>query len=152
MTVKDYLRQLMRIDNEIKSKQQALAALWSQVGIPQMPDNQDRVMGSGSPADHVSDIAIKIAEMEKYLDRKVDRLIDLKTTIMKQIDEIHGRTEAERQTFRTILYCRYVLYMKDWEDVGHAAGYSKSHVIYLHGKALQAFEAQYLKHRTESDQ
>ncbi len=151
MTAKEYLRQLWRIDNEISIKQELVENLRAQIGISQMHDNQDRVKGSGCPQDHMSDQVVRVVDLEQMISRKKKRLEDLKVTIIKQIEEIDGESEQERQTFRIILECRYVLHMSDWDDIGRAANYSKSQAIHLHGKALQVFEAQYLKHRTKSD-
>ena len=153
MTAKDYLKQLWRIDHEIDAKQILLDNLRSKALIPQMPDNQDRVLGSGYPQDHISDYIAKIVDMEKLIDRKTKKLVKLKATILTQIEGITGKTESERQIYRIILTCRYVLYMKDWEEIGRLAGYSRSQVHHWHGKALQVFEAQYLKkkNRIETD-
>ena len=138
MTTKEYLRQLWNLDREIDIKLRSLEKLRAQVGIPQMPDNQDRVMGSGYPTDHVADTVIRIVRMEEQLNAKIDKLINLKEKITGQIDGLENRT------YRNILTCRYVL-MMNWEDVAESVGYAVQHCYRIHGRALQAFYNQYLK-------
>lgn len=153
MTAKEYLRQLWRLDREVEIKYQVLEQTRAGIGIRALPDPNQHVGSSGETSDPVSSTVMQIMKMEKYLDQRIDKYINLKATIIEQIENIKGRSELERQTYRNILTCRYVLYMKDWEKIGESVGYSRSQVIHLHGKALQVFEDQYLKskYRTESD-
>ena len=138
MTAKEYLMQIWDLDREIDIKCKALEQMRSQIGIRQQPDNQDRVVGSGYPQDQIPDIVIKIVTMEECLNRKIDKLIDLKAKILDQIDGMESRT------YRNILMCRYVL-MMNWDDVAESVGYAVQHCYRIHGRALQEFYRLYLK-------
>jgi len=139
MTAKEYLSQITRIENAIQRKRDVRASLWAQVGIPQLPDNEDRVVGSGCPKDQVSDIAIQIAEIERWLDFKIYELNNLKFTILKQIDGM------ENQKYGELLTCKYVLGMT-WPKVAEAMHYSEDYCKKeLHSRALQMFYRMYLK-------
>lgn len=137
MTAKEYLRQLWCLDRRIDIKCKELEKLRAEVGIRQMPDNQDRVTGSGCPQDHVADTVIRITQMEECLDKLIDRYVDLKKKIIEQIDGM------ENQTYQDILTCRYIL-MYTWEDVAKTMKYEVRHCTRLHGRALQAFAKQYM--------
>ena len=138
MTAKEYLRQLWCLDRKINIKMMELEKLKAERGIRQMPDNQDRVTGSGVPSDPVSDHAIRIMELEKRIDAQVDRYVNLKEKIIQQIEGMKDNT------YKDILTCRYIL-MMNWDDVADTMHYAKPTCFKIHGKALQAFYYHYLK-------
>lgn len=137
MTAKEYLRQLWNLDREITIKYRELETLRAQIGIRAMPDPNENIGHSGNTSDPVADIVTKIIQMETCLNRKIDKLIDLRATITDQIDSMDNRT------YRMILTCRYVL-MMTWEQVSESIGYDVRHCTRLHGCALQAFTKQYM--------
>lgn len=139
MTAKEYLRQLWNLDREIEIKYRELEELRAQIGIKAQPDPNENVGHSGNTSDPVSDIAVRIVQMEHRINRKIDRLINLKRKISEQIDGMENRN------YRMILTCRYVL-MQTWDDVADSVGYSIQNCYIIHGKALQEFYNQYLKH------
>ena len=139
MTAKEYLRQLWNLDREIEIKYRELEELRAQVGIKAQPDPNENVGHSGNTSDPVSDMAVRIVQMEHRINRKIDRLINLKRKISDQIDGMENRN------YRMILTCRYVL-MQTWDDVADSVGYSIQNCYIIHGKALQEFYNQYLKH------
>lgn len=139
MTAKEYLRQLWNLDREIEIKYRELEELRAQIGIKAQPDPNENVGHSGNTSDPVSDIAVRIVQMEHRINRKIDRLINLKRKITEQIDGMENRN------YRMILTCRYVL-MQTWDDVSESVGYSVQNCYIIHGKALQEFYNQYLKH------
>lgn len=139
MTAKEYLRQLWNLDREIEIKYRELEELRAQVGIKAQPDPNENVGHSGNVSDPVSDVAVRIVQMEHRINRKIDRLINLKRKISDQIDGMENRN------YRMILTCRYVL-MQTWDDVADSIGYSVQNCYIIHGKALQEFYNQYLKH------
>lgn len=139
MTAKEYLRQLWNLDREIEIKYRELEELRAQIGIKAQPDPNENVGHSGNTSDPVSDIAVRIVQMEHRINRKIDRLINLKRKITEQIDGMENRN------YRMILTCRYVL-MQTWDDVSESVGYSIQNCYIIHGKALQEFYNQYLKH------
>lgn len=137
MTAKEYLRQLWNLDREIEIKYRELEELRAQIGIKAQPDPNENVGHSGNTSDPVSDIAVRIVQMEKRINRKIDRLINLKQKITAQIDGMENRNS------RMILTCRYVL-MQSWDDVADSLGYSVQNCYILHGRALQEFQNMYL--------
>ncbi|MBP5170298.1 MAG: DUF1492 domain-containing protein [Oscillospiraceae bacterium] len=139
MTAKEYLRQLWNLDREIEIKYRDLEELRAQIGIKAQPDPNENVGHSGNTSDPVSDIAVRIVQMEKRINKKIDKLISLKQKITAQIDGMENRNS------RMILTCRYVL-MQNWDDVADSLGYSVQNCYILHGRALQEFQNMYMKH------
>ena len=141
MTAKEYLRQLKNINAEINVKYLELETLRAQVGIRAQPDPNENVGHSGNVTDPVSDIAVKIVEMEKYINRKIDRLINLRRKITTQIDGMENRN------FRNLLICKYVLEMT-WTKISETLNYNEDYCRKeLHSAALQTFYEMYLKPR-----
>lgn len=137
MTAKEYLMQLWRLDRAIDIKRKELEKLQAEIGIPAMPDNQDRVIGSGYPHDPVVDPTIQRVQMAEHIQRLIRVYTNLKATISDQIEGM------ECDTYRDILICRYIL-MMTWEDVARTMKYDVRHCTRLHGRALQAFSKQYM--------
>lgn len=135
MTAKEYLRQLWQLDREINIKYQELEQLRASIGIKAM--NREDVVNSGQTSDPVAETVTRLIAMEEHINRKIDKLIDLRKKITDQIDGMDSRT------FRNILTCRYVL-MQSWDQVAATMGYDVRHCTRLHGRALQEFSRMYL--------
>lgn len=140
MTAKEYLRQLWCLDKEIEIKYRELEELRAQVGIKAQPDPNENVGHSGNVSDPVSDVAVRIVQMEHRINRKIDKLISLKQKITAQIDGMENRN------YRMILTCRYVL-MMGWSDIAQTMDYEERQCYRIHGQALQAFYDQHLKEK-----
>ena len=135
MTAKEYLRQLWQLDREINIRYQELEQLRASIGIKAM--NREDVVNSGQTSDPVAETVTRIISMEEHINRKIDKLIDLRRKITDQIDGMESRT------FRNILTCRYVL-MQNWNQIAETMGYDVRHCTRLHGRALQEFSRLYL--------
>ena len=135
MTAKEYLRQLWQLDREINIRYQELEQLRASIGIKAM--NREDVVNSGQTSDPVAETVTRIISMEEHINRKIDKLIDLRRKITDQIDGMESRT------FRNILTCRYVL-MQSWDQIAATMGYDVRHCTRLHGRALQEFSRMYL--------
>ena len=135
MTAKEYLRQLWQLDREVNIKYQELEQLRASIGIKAM--NREDVVNSGQTSDPVAETVTRIIAMEEHINRKIDKLIDLRRKITDQIDGMESRT------FRNILTCRYVL-MQNWNQISETMGYDIRHCTRLHGRALQEFSRLYL--------
>ena len=135
MTAKEYLRQLWQLDREIDIKYRELEQLRASIGIRAI--SQGDVVNSGETSDPVAETVTRIISMEEHINRKIDKLIDLRRKITDQIDGMDSRT------FRNILTCRYVL-MQSWDQIAETMGYDVRHCTRLHGRALQEFSRMYL--------
>ena len=137
MTAKEYLYQIWNLDREIEIEYRALEKVRSQIGVMPKPDPDTNAGRSGTTSDPVFAYVAKVQKLEAQINKKIDRLIDLRTKIIGQIDAMDNRT------YRNVLICRYVL-MQSWEQVAESCGYSTQHIYRIHGKALQEFSKRYL--------
>lgn len=91
------------------------------------------VSGSGNQ-DRLGDSVAKIVDLQDEINRKVDKYVDLKRKISAVLEQIQDPDQVK------VLHKRYFEY-KPWEQIACEMNYSYRNVCYIHGKALQAFEA-----------
>ena len=91
---------------------------------------------SGGYTDRVGTYAVKIADLERSIDRDIDRLVDLKETIMKMVASLGDETE------RMIIERRYILH-ENVETIAEKLCYSPRHIARLHKNAVEKLEAIY---------
>lgn len=135
MTVREYLNQVRRLDREIDEKQEMLGRLramaenCSSPKITQMPKTP-------SGKDKISEIIVKIVDLQNEINIRIDQLIDLKRVIIGQIDGL------QNPNHRTILWSRYIM-NRSWEQIADKMGYSIQNCYRLHRKSLAAFGQMY---------
>lgn len=74
----------------------------------------------------------KVLELDRYIDREIDKLYELKLEISKRIDR------CDEQMHSVILRERYLNY-KSWDDIALLLNYDKRHILRIHGHALIDF-------------
>lgn len=135
MTAKEYLNQLRWLNREINEKIEeseylrAKAEGRKSLKISDMPKGKETKDGS-------IDAVIKLVDLQVYIDARTDELIDLRSTITKQIHEL------KNQRSRTVLAYRYLQQMP-WEMISKKLAYDKSSLHHIHRKALKEFEKAY---------
>lgn len=136
MTAKEYLSQIARAERRINMLKGELEDLHRQF-YPSSPDYaSDHVQSSHDP-DKMGALVAKTDAVERRIVDWIDRLIDLKAEISKQIMEMPNTRTAE------ILHCRYVLLLK-WEEIAVRTNTDLRWVYRLHGQGLVEFERQFL--------
>ena len=135
MTAKEYLTQLWWIDKEINEKFREMEYLRSKAESCSPVEISGMPHGSGGK-DKLSDVIVKLVDLQTYLDMQTDKLIDLRTTITKQI------CGMSNQRSRVILSCRYLRKQK-WETIEKELNYERSSLMKAHRKALKEFENKY---------
>lgn len=135
MTAKEYLSQIARMERHIKMLQRELEDLHRQF-YPSSPDYaSDHVQSSYDP-DKMGSLVAKTDAVERRIVDWIDRLVDAKERISKQILAMPNVRAAE------ILHCRYVLLMK-WEEIAVKTNTDLRWVYRLHGQGLAEFTRQY---------
>ena len=135
MTAKEYLKQMWWLDREINEK------------IKEMDYLKTKAEGCSAPAisgtprqtvarDRLSDLVIKIVDLQTYINMQTDKLIDLRSRITKQI------CRMKRQEYRVILSCRYLRCMK-WNEIEKELSYERRNLMRIHDRAVAEFEAIY---------
>ena len=129
MTAKAYLSQSLRLNQRINSKLEQIQSLRELAtkctpfltGMPKTPNQDGSLM---------ADTVLKITDLEKELQKDIDRLVDLKKEIMAVVKAV------DNMECQTLLEQRYLCF-KSWEQIAVDMGYNVRHVYRLHDEALQ---------------
>lgn len=133
MTAKDYLSQARVLDQAINARLERIARLRALVsGRAARTDGMPRgsAGSAGSTFFDWTDTVVKIDEMERALDKDIDRLIDLK----REIAEVIAAVPDMR--YRTLLEYRYLCGWS-WARIARAMHYGEDWVRHAHGWALK---------------
>ena len=130
---KSFLMKIELLDAHINNRISDLHELKSLVTKITATISQVCVSGSGSQ-DKLGDSIAKIVDMQDEINQKIDRYVDLKKDISAMLEKIQDPDQVK------VLHKRYFEY-KPWEQIACEMNYSYRNVCYIHGKALQAFEA-----------
>lgn len=131
MNAKEYLNQLRNLDKEINAKldqRDYLRSMATRTSPKLLGDSSSG--GNGWSNDRMADCVAKLVDLEREIDRKVDRLADLKAEAIEKIDAV------ENADYRLLLTLRYINGWA-WEKIAKYMKYSLDHTKgYLHGQAL----------------
>ena len=130
---KAYLRKIELLDANINNRISDLQALRSLVTKITATISLVSVSGSGNQ-DKLGDSVAKIIELQDEINRKIDKFVNLKKEVSDLLEQIEDPDQVK------VLHKRYFEY-KPWEQIACEMNYSYRNVCYIHGKALQAFEA-----------
>ena len=130
MTVKQYLMLVTSADQRINSKLEQIETLRSMasMGSKLMTDMP------GSPNRNIhrmENTIVKIVELEKEINKDIDKLVDLKAEVYSVINALAN------EEYKTLLEQRY-LCGRDWKDIARYMRYNERYIYKLHGKALEA--------------
>jgi DNA-directed RNA polymerase specialized sigma subunit len=130
---KSFLRKIELLDAHINNRINDLHELKSLVTKITSTINQVCVSGSGNQ-DKLGDSVARIIDLQDEINQKIDRYVDLKREVSAMLEQIQDPDQVK------VLHKRYFEY-KPWEQIACEMNYSYRNVCYIHGKALQAFEA-----------
>ena len=129
MNAKEYLSQVMYIDQRINSKLEQVTRLrenvtnctatLSDMPRPDSPNKQ-----------RMEETICKIVDLEREINEDIDRLVDLKAEARRAINAV---SDPDQQL---ILELRYLCY-KPWNEIMTELGYSEATIYRLHGEALK---------------
>ena len=128
MKAKDYLQKVSKLDKMIKNKMVEIEQ-WKAVAMgTTAPSDGERVQASGSQQ-KMADAVCRYVEIEKQLDKCIDRLIDTKQDVIRTIEQL---PENEYD-----LLHRIYIQGKTMDDVADAYGKTYSWATTVHGRALK---------------
>lgn len=135
MTAKEYLSEVQKLQNDIELEQRELQSVRDAATRITTSYSGVKVQ-SNSHYDKVADNATKIADLESEIVTDIEQLFALKHRIINQIQGLGNIN------YVNVLYFRYVE-LNDFFTIAEQMNYTYQHVVFLHGKALKAFEKQY---------
>ena len=131
MTVKQYLRQLSRIQQNIRILGEEIEVRRAKLTSTTVAPSGERVQASSS-GDRFADMMAALADKELQQRDMLYGYMALRDKIVGQI------LELENETHSRILYERYVQ-EKRWETIAEELHYNRQHVCRIHGRALVKF-------------
>lgn len=132
MTAKEYLRQVRWIDQRIDSKI-ALTERLRDTATKATFTLSDMPRSDSPNLQRMESVIIKIIDMERSINDDIDRLVDLKRTVITAICEL-------RDPEQELLMEQHYLNYRSWEEIAAMMNYSTRQVHRLHGEALQKIQ------------
>lgn len=132
MSAKEYLQKLRYIDAWINAIIETVSRHRELLShIRSIDTTADKVQVSHRS--QMETTIIKIADLERDLNKKIDELVNLKRNAMEKIDCLADNDH------KLLLTARYIN-MKSWEEIAVDMCYTYQWVHRLHGRALQEFD------------
>ena len=138
MTAKEYLQQLWYIDRELDEKARQIEYLRTKAENCSQADPSGMPKGAGGK-DKISDIVIRMVDLQTYISIRWDDLVDLREKITRQINGLKNPRS------RIVLEARYLRKKEErsWNILERDLNYEKSSLLRIHRKALREFERRY---------
>lgn len=130
MNAKEYLNQVRYNDANIASRIEERNRLW--ISLTSIKSSRIKEISVQESNQKNDDRFEKVLELDRYIDREIDKLYELKLEISKRIDR------CDEQMHSIILRERYLNY-KSWYDIAVLLNYDKRHILRIHGHALIDF-------------
>lgn len=140
MDAKEYLNSIKRADAIINEKLKELDQLRGMRYKITQTLKPVMVSGGGSHGGF-TDASDKIIDLEREIDRDIDRFVDLKREAGALLAQMDNPKHYQ------VLHRHYILF-ESFEKIAVDIGYTYRNVCYLHGRALQAFKRVLDKHET----
>ena len=129
--MKEYLNKVRTIDKEIDAKEEIKEQMRRRlVNVKATQYREIDVMGGERKTSE--DRILDYIEYSEQINELIDKLIDMKMTVVEEIENI------DDGLYRTLLTERYIN-NKNWEVVANILGYDERHTLRLHNDALRAF-------------
>lgn len=132
MTAKEYLSQLITMDNAINRKQQRLATL-RDVAMNTTPNYADEAVQRTREKNPLENIMAKIVDLDREIDEDIDALVDFKAEVWEQLDKIPD------ERYKRILWLRYAD-RKTWRYIASDVNFSTRYIHKMHSKALDELD------------
>ena len=128
MTAKEYLNQLIAMDNAINRKQQRLATL-RDVAMNTTPNYADEAVQCTREKNPLENIMSKIVDLDREIDEDIDALVDFKAEVWEKLDKIAD------ERYKRILWLRYAD-RKTWRYIALELNFTIRYIHKMHLKAL----------------
>lgn len=137
MTAKEYLKQLKKLDVMINQKAKELEDLrLKATSVGSIDYSKGRSQTNSFKGASFVELIEHIADLEAEINIDIDKLVDRKHKIIKQIQALDDTNYME------ILYKRYVEFKK-LEEIAVEMNFTYQYTREIHGYALQEFETTY---------
>ena len=132
MEAKEYLNQLIAMDDAINRKQQRLATL-RDVAINTTPNYTDEAVQRTREKSPLENIMTKIVDLDREIDEDIDALVDFKAEVWEQLDKIPD------ERYVRVLWLRYAE-QRTWGFIANCMNFTSRYVRKLHIQALKELD------------
>ena len=132
---KRYLGQIRHLDNVIENRIREMSRLREKITSISSEIKGERVQSSSSK-DRVGDAVAKLVDLEREIDGLVDRFIDQKRVISKQLESLSD------PDYYQILYLRYVE-RKSFCEISCDMDRPERTIKRIHDRGMDEFESRY---------
>ena len=129
----EFLRQVRLCDIQINSLLEEKAQMETLALKVTSSWGGEHVSGSGNQ-DKLGDTVAKIIDLERKIDKAVDRFVDKKEEVKAVLSKIQNPEQLE-------LLLKVYIHYESLEKVACEMGYTYRNACYIHGRALQTVEA-----------
>lgn len=129
--MKEYLNKVRAIDYEVDAKEEVRVQMEKRLTSVKAPQYRETDVQGGVRKTN-EDRIIEYIEYSEMINDMIDKLVDLKMTTIKRIENIDDGLH------RTLLTERYVN-NKSWEEVARAINYSERRTLEHHSDALREY-------------
>lgn len=138
MCAKEYLNSIKRADAIINEKLKELDQLRGMRYKITQTLKPVMVSGGGSHGGF-TDASDKIIDLEREIDKDIDRFVDLKREAGAKLAQLENPQHYQ------VLHRHYILF-ESFEKIAVDMGYTYRNICYIHGRALQCFKQVLDKH------
>ena len=132
MTAKEYLEQLIIMDERIKRKCMRLDTLRS-VAMNTSSTFAGEAVQRSRQRSPLENIMVKVVDLSREIDADVDALVDFKAEVWTQLDKMSD------ERYKKILWLKYAE-RKKWDEISDCIPFTARYIRKLHIQALDEFE------------
>lgn len=132
MNAKDYLKQVLLLEEKINQKQMQYKELLRTATLTEAVRYDKEKVQTSLTDDGMSNIVIRYIELQEEINHDIDNFIDIKN---KVITEIQALSNVK---FVNLLFMRYIQ-GKKLDEIAASLNYSYQYARELHSRALKAF-------------
>ena len=129
MNAKEYLSQVMHIDQRINSKLEQVVKL-RESATKATATLSDMLRPDSHSMQTMENTICKIVDLEREINADIDALVDLKAQARRVISQLKNPDQ------QLVLELRYLCY-RPWTDIMDELGISETSVYRIHGEALK---------------
>ena len=129
MNAKEYLSQVMHIDQRINSKLEQVVKL-RESATKATATLSDMLRPDSHSMQTMENTICKIVDLEREINADIDALVDLKAQARRVISQLRNPDQ------QLVLELRYLCY-RSWTDIMNELGVSETSVYRIHGEALK---------------
>ena len=129
MNAKEYLSQVMHIDQRINSKLEQVVKL-RESATKATATLSDMLRPDSHSMQTMENTICKIVDLEREINADIDALVDLKAEARRVIGQLKNPDQ------QLVLELRYLCY-RSWTDIMDELGVSETSVYRIHGEALK---------------